>query len=70
MSVRLGQARGHLRFEVGDDGIGYDVATIGASSGLRNMADRIGALGGELQIESVPGTGTTVRGAVPIEVER
>jgi signal transduction histidine kinase len=33
------------------------------------MADRIGALGGELEIESAKGVGTTVRGAVPIEVE-
>ncbi|MGH3475091.1 MAG: HAMP domain-containing protein [Aeromicrobium sp.] len=68
--VRLSQADGHVQFEVGDDGIGYDEATIGASSGLQNMADRSGALGGELQIESTPGAGTTVRGAVPIEAPR
>ena len=70
VSVRLSQADGHVQFEVGDDGIGYDVAAIGASSGLQNMADRIGALGGELQIESTPGAGTTVRGCVPMEVTR
>ncbi|MGH8883158.1 MAG: sensor histidine kinase, partial [Stackebrandtia sp.] len=70
VSVRLTQADGHVQFEVADDGIGYDVVTIGASAGLQNMADRIGALGGELQIESTPGAGTTVRGAVPIEVPR
>jgi signal transduction histidine kinase len=69
VSVRLGQADGHMRFEVGDDGIGYDVAMSGTGSGLQNMSDRIGALGGELQVESTPGAGTTVRGAVPIEVE-
>ena len=70
VSVRLSQADGQVQFEVADDGIGYDVVTIGASAGLQNMADRIGALGGDLQIESTPGAGTTVRGAVPIEVTR
>ena len=67
VAVRLSQADGHLQFEVADDGIGYDVAAIGASAGLQNMADRIGALGGDLQIESTPGVGTTVRGTVPVE---
>ena len=69
-TVRLSQADGHLRFEVGDDGVGYDDGSIGPSAGLQNMADRIGALGGELSIESAPGAGTTVSGAVPIEVTR
>ena len=68
--VRLGQTNGQVKFEVADDGIGYDAAAMGPSAGLQNMADRIGALGGELQIESTPGAGTTVRGVVPIEVTR
>jgi len=63
--VRLEQADGHLRFEVADDGVGYDAGSIGASAGLQNMADRIGALGGELNISSEPGAGTTVAGSVP-----
>ena len=68
VSVRLSQTDGQLRFDVQDDGEGYDAAAVGPSAGLQNMADRIGALGGELTIESTPGAGTTVRGAVPIEV--
>ncbi len=63
--MRLSQADGLVQFEVADDGAGYDAATIGPSAGLQNMADRIGALGGELHIESTPGAGTTVRGSVP-----
>ena len=31
------------------------------------MRDRIGAVGGELRIVSVPGVGTTVRGTVPLD---
>ena len=68
--MRLSQVDGQVQFDVSDDGLGYDAAAMGPSAGLQNMADRIGALGGELQIESTPGAGTTVRGAVPIEVAR
>ena len=70
VSVQLGQVDGHVHFEVGDDGRGYDSTAVGPSAGLQNMADRIGALGGELEIDSIPGAGTKVRGAVPIEVPR
>ena len=65
VDVRLSRVDGLLRFEVADDGEGYDVATIGSSAGLQNMADRIGALGGELNNSSEPGAGTTVVGSVP-----
>jgi signal transduction histidine kinase len=30
------------------------------------MADRLDAIGGELAVESSPGSGTIVRGSVPI----
>ena len=70
VSVRLSQTDGHLQFEVDDDGLGYEATAVGPSAGLQNMADRIGALGGELHIDSSPGAGTTVRGAVPRGVTR
>jgi signal transduction histidine kinase len=65
VSLRLSQDDGQVQFEVEDDGRGYDAAKIAPSSGLQNMTDRIGALGGELRIVSAPGAGTTVRGNVP-----
>jgi signal transduction histidine kinase len=55
-----------LEFTVTDNGAGFDSARVNGSSGLQNMADRIGALGGELRIESSPGLGTTVSGRVPV----
>jgi signal transduction histidine kinase len=70
VAVRLSQDDGQVEFTIADDGHGYDAATVGPSAGLQNMADRLGAIGGELRIESTPGAGTTVRGAVPIEVTR
>jgi signal transduction histidine kinase len=68
VTVRLSQVDGQVQFDVIDDGRGYDAAAVGPSVGLQNMADRIGALGGEVQIESTPGAGTRVRGSVPIAV--
>ena len=66
-TVRLSQVDGRVDFEVADDGRGYDSGSIRPSSGLQNMADRIGALGGELSIESAPGSGTTVSGSVRVD---
>jgi signal transduction histidine kinase len=65
-TLRLNEVDGRVQFEVADDGRGYDAESIGPSAGLQNMADRIGALGGELHIDSTPGIGTTVRGSVPV----
>lgn len=68
LTVTLGRANGRLTFVVADDGAGYDTEALGVSHGLQNMKDRIGALGGELTIESTPGAGTTVSGSVPVTV--
>jgi signal transduction histidine kinase len=35
---------------------------------LTNIADRLDALGGRFEIESAPGHGTRLRGAVPVLV--
>ena len=63
-SVRLAEAEGELRFSVSDDGVGFDPATVKRGSGLQNMADRLEALGGKLEVESAPGEGTTVAGRI------
>jgi signal transduction histidine kinase len=33
---------------------------------MLNMTDRVGALGGTLEVRSTPGAGTTVAGTVPV----
>lgn len=55
-------------FEVVDDGVGFDVvaARLDGGQGLTNLADRLGAVSGTLEIESSGGAGTTVRGTVPV----
>jgi signal transduction histidine kinase len=50
-------------FEVRDDGPGF-VPAAHLNGGLRNMRDRIEAVGGRLTIDSAPGRGTRIRGAV------
>jgi signal transduction histidine kinase len=64
--VRLAEDDGHLTFSVSDDGRGFNTQVQPRGFGLQNMADRIEALGGSLEIESAPGAGTTVSGRIPV----
>jgi signal transduction histidine kinase len=64
--IRLREDAGWLRFEVMDDGVGFDVATTTKGSGLTNMIDRLDALGGAVQVVSEPGTGTRLSGSLPV----
>ena len=54
-----------LTFIVTDDGAGFVPARV-RGTGLQNMRDRIVSLGGRLAIESTPGKGSRVIGAVPV----
>jgi signal transduction histidine kinase len=62
--VRVERRDGLLHVEIEDDGTGS--ADVAAGSGLRGLADRVGALDGELEVDSRPGTGTTVRARLPV----
>ena len=63
--IRLEVPGDHCVVEVRDDGIGG--ARLGPeTSGLIGLSDRIGALGGTLDIISPPSRGTMLRAAVPI----
>jgi len=65
--VDVAEEAGELRFEVRDDGAGYDPATAGEGMGLTSMRDRLAAVGGRLTIVSSPGHGTRVRAVIPVE---
>ncbi len=65
-AITVSHADGHLTFEVGDDGTGFDVERVRGGTGLQGMADRLDAIGGSLTVRSVPGEGSTVGGTVPI----
>ncbi|HYN70200.1 MAG TPA: histidine kinase [Candidatus Eisenbacteria bacterium] len=55
---------GRLRLVVEDDGIGGADARRG--SGLRGLADRVGALGGRLEVGPMPGSGTRLAADLPV----
>ena len=65
-TVRLSEADGLLRFEVDDNGCGFEVATVLRGSGLTNVADRLDALDGHLEIDSAVGDGCRLRGWLPV----
>ncbi len=57
---------GVLRFEVRDDGAGFDVRYAPSGVGLTSMRDRLAAVAGELTVVSSPGKGTRVIGRIPL----
>ena len=65
-TVILAQSNGHLTFEVVDDGRGFDPAAERTGTGLQGIADRLGALHGEVTIRSEPGAGTRIRGRIEL----
>ena len=66
LTLRVEEDAGTLTFRVADNGRGFDARAHGRGAGFLNMADRLGALGGSLQVESAPQQGTTVSGMVPV----
>ena len=65
VEIRLAQTEGELRFEVADDGVGFEPDATTHGTGLQGIADRLDALGGRLEIRTAPGEGTTLVGLVP-----
>src|SRR5215218_5332041 len=61
----VGEER-ELHFAIADDGVGFVTVRSQGGLGITSMRDRIGAVGGELEITSDRGQGTTVRGVVPL----
>ena len=60
-----------LQLAVVDDGVGFEPALQRErpSLGLASMRERVGLLGGELDIESAPGQGTTILVWLPLKGE-
>lgn len=63
ISVSLSQDKGARQLEIIDDGIGFDADTDPAEGhfGIRGMQERAVLCNGQLEIESRPGAGTTVK---------
>jgi signal transduction histidine kinase len=62
-SITLLHAEGRILLSIRDDGIGGADALRG--TGLSGLADRVGSLGGSLQVDSRRGHGTDLRAEIP-----
>jgi two-component system, NarL family, sensor histidine kinase UhpB len=65
-SVALRADGAVVELEVRDDGSGFDVAAVPEGAGLRGMRERAVLVGARLELESSPGSGTTVRLRLPV----
>jgi signal transduction histidine kinase len=65
-AIRVWEDSAGLRFEVADDGAGFDPTAAPGGAGLTNMRDRVGAIGGRLAISAERGRGTAVSGVLPV----
>ena len=72
VDVELSAANGMLQLVVHDDGRGFDVsaarqrAAYGGSQGLLSMQERVALAGGDFEIDSAAGRGTSVRARLPL----
>jgi signal transduction histidine kinase len=64
--IGLADSGGEVMFTVADNGPGFDPGTATDGTGLRNMSDRLAALGGSCHVDSGPGRGTTIAGRIAI----
>jgi two-component system sensor histidine kinase UhpB len=66
VDVRLGRDGDTVTLAVADDGRGFTFDRIGTGLGIGGMRERALLVGGDLQVESRPGEGTSVQLRVPI----
>lgn len=63
--VHLAAHDSRIVLEIVDDGVGFVTGEAAGGLGLRNMRERAFLVGGRLDVESAPGSGTRVRFEVP-----
>src|SRR5215831_2157304 len=70
VTISLEQHIGSLRIEVRDDGVGFDPVAVKKADfskfGLLSIGERMQALGGTFDVESMPGHGTRARLTLPM----
>ena len=66
ITIAFRERNGALEFSVTDDGVGFLADDHHRGTGIQGMRDRMAVLGGDAEIDSTPGEGTTVRGRIPI----
>ena len=64
--VRVSAGPGTVTVVVEDDGLGFDPDRVALGAGLTNMRDRLDDVGGELRLQSAPGSGVRVCATAPV----
>jgi signal transduction histidine kinase len=59
-----------LHLTVEDNGRGFDPAALSSRLGLAGMRERMSLVGGNLEVESSPGTGATILARIPLAMHR
>jgi signal transduction histidine kinase len=67
VTISVAQSSGRLSLTLVDDGVGG--ADPGKGSGLRGLADRVEALGGQLSVRSPIGGGTRLDAKIPVDAQ-
>lgn len=73
--ITISEIPGAIRMEIRDNGKSFQVEQVLQNRkfkrlGLIGMRERIEMVGGQLTIDSIPGTGTTVRAEIPFNPEK
>jgi signal transduction histidine kinase len=66
VTLAAGRDDSTLWISVADDGVGFDGRAAAWGSGLLSLDDRLGAIGGRVDVAAARGRGTTVRASVPV----
>jgi signal transduction histidine kinase len=64
-STTVVETEGALSITVRDDGVGFAPADDTPGFGLIGMRERVALVGGRVEVDSAPGSGTTISATVP-----
>jgi signal transduction histidine kinase len=67
VQIDLREGEGHVTVTVRDDGCGFDPRRRGDGFGLVGIKERVSLVGGELEVESEAGSGTTIHASLPAQ---
>lgn len=59
--IRIGMENGGVRFEISDNGRGFDPSQVKEGNGLKNLFARVSRINYQAQLDASPGQGTYIR---------
>jgi signal transduction histidine kinase len=65
VDVTVTEGERSVKVTIEDNGIGFDTTSETSGFGVAGMTERVGLVGGEMAIESKPGSGTSIRAELP-----